>query len=107
MSYIAGEPPWHELDSGIVDTVRKLWNAGFKPVDSGDGVSKFRDGTANRQLAMNYPHVVMICEPLYLVDECRRLLSLVNTWNSFAQIRGSYAAEHDQALITLHGVLGL
>lgn len=56
------EPPWADLDAGILSTVRLLWDAGFQPTDSGDGISK-RDSGMEGVLSM--PHVVLTVQ----VDE--------------------------------------
>jgi hypothetical protein len=59
------EPPWDELDPGIVGVVRMLFDAGFATTDSGDGVSKRGSGMEG---VLPMPHVVVrVDDPSELV----------------------------------------
>lgn len=53
---LRAEPPWDDLDPGIRSVVRMLWEAGFAPTDSGDGVSKRGSGMEG---VLPMPHVVV------------------------------------------------
>lgn len=64
------------LDPGIRDLVRRLHAAGFTTVDSGDGVTKFRDGT-NCPSASRYPNVRCVTTKDQLLAETDRLLTLL------------------------------
>ncbi len=65
------EPPYDELDPGIRETVRWLFNNQFDPTDSGDGVSKPTGGNWCNQ---PHPHVYMtVREPDLLEGEVERL----------------------------------
>lgn len=58
------EPPYDELDPGIRETVRWLFEHGFNPCDSGDGVSKI--GTLPG--ALDQPHVFMLVSKLERIE---------------------------------------
>lgn len=64
-------PPYDELDPGIRETVRWLYEHGFNPCDSGDGVSKPKMACAFEQ-----PHVFMTCH-VPLEGEVDRLQGLL------------------------------
>ena len=68
------EPPWDELDPGVLDVVRMFWGAGFAPTDSGDGVSK---PTGGRWMNLPFPHVFMVVETDRLIGETDRAISLL------------------------------
>lgn len=66
------EPPYEELDPGVRETVRWLFEQGFDPTDSGDGVSK--GGGCSRPV----PHVFMVVrQPGMLEQEVERLHRLL------------------------------
>lgn len=74
-------PPYDELDAGIRETVRWLFDHGFEPTDSGDGASKFTD-PGNRFYglagALDEPHVFMrVASPADLAAEADRLHGLL------------------------------
>ena len=66
------EPPWDDLDPGIVEAVRFLWEAGFQPTDSGDG-SK----AGSIECATPYPHVFAVVPVERMADEATRAAALV------------------------------
>lgn len=69
------EPPWVELDPGIVETVRLLWDAGFQPTDSGDGMSKVGSGMEG---VLPMPHVaIRVRRPIDLVGETTRAIEVL------------------------------
>lgn len=61
------EPAWEELDPGISEAVRLLWDAGFQTTDSGDG-SK----AGSQEGALPYPHVFAVVEPARMAAEADR-----------------------------------
>ncbi len=68
------EPPYDELDPGIRETARWLFDNNFNPTDSGDGVTKV--GTMG--CAQPFPHVYMVVrEPDLLETEVERLYNLL------------------------------
>lgn len=70
------EPPYDELDPGIRETARWLYDNGFNPTDSGDGVSK----VGNMDCAQTFPHVYMVVQqPDLLEAEVERLWGLLQT----------------------------
>lgn len=72
MTTIREEPPWDDLDPGICDAVRFLWEAGFQPTDSGDGRSKI--GTMPE--ALSFPHVFLVSAPETMVEDARSIHGL-------------------------------
>lgn len=78
------EPPWPDLDDGIRETVRALWDAGFEPTDSGDG-SK----AATMDCAIEVAHVFMRCAPADLARRADELLILVSDWPSSGDYNGN------------------
>lgn len=73
-------PPYADIDPGIRETVRWLFDAGFEPCDSGDGVSKF-SGTIeddyDPNMFLHVPNVAMIVSPDRLVQEADRLCGML------------------------------
>ncbi len=67
--------PWHALDSGVRDLVRAVVDHGFRPTDSGDGVSKAAKGWP----CLPFLHVFMVVEPADLMREADRLHALLPT----------------------------
>tara|TARA_Y100000310_G_scaffold254637_1_gene261748 strand:- start:2114 stop:2620 length:507 start_codon:yes stop_codon:yes gene_type:complete len=69
------EPPYDDLDPGVRETVRWLYDNEFNPTDSGDGVSKPTGGNwCNRP----EPHVYMVVnQPDLLEAEVERLWTLL------------------------------
>lgn len=53
------EPPWADLDPGIVGVVRSLWNEGFWTTDSGDGRHKLETLGYDDESITHFPHVVV------------------------------------------------
>jgi hypothetical protein len=101
----ASIPPWDELDDGIRETVRALWQANFSPVDSGDG-SK----VGKMECALDMPHVILRCDPAFLFEEANRLHRLVKTWPRVGTydgnaIEASYCPSDGIGLIGLYGVV--
>lgn len=73
-------PPYDDLDPGIRETVRWLFEAGFEPCDSGDGVSKFNgviEDDHDPNMFLRYPNVAMLCVPERLVQESDRLCGML------------------------------
>lgn len=70
------EPPWGDLDPGIVDTVRVLWGAGFITTDSGDGRTKLLAGENDGSI-LPVPHVACRCDPKHLLDETDRAVAVL------------------------------
>jgi len=106
---IGRPPPWDDLDPGIVDLVRLLWDAGFTPTDSGDGVSKVggsMDGDDG--CVIPRPHVALSVDRLDLLVETDRAISVLEAsgrpidpltaWH----VEGTYAGG-DDALIMVWG----
>jgi hypothetical protein len=99
------EPPWDELDDGIRPTVRSLWEQGFNPTDSGDGLKK------GMECALPYPHVHMVCEPTELITEAQRLLFLAKGWGIKPMEDGApiveavYSPDDGIATLTLYGAV--
>lgn len=103
------EPTWDELDDGIRETVRFLWDAGFNPVDSGDGrrlgAKQDMDG------ALDVPHVFMRCHGDALVDESRRLWRLamnagvIEANENGPLVEATYSPDDGVAIIVLYGRL--
>jgi len=102
-------PPYDELDAGIRETVRWLFDHGFDPTDSGDGVSKFTD-PSNRYHglagALDEPHVFMrVASPAALAAEADRLHVLLEERG--VDIPGSLEASYvpdEPAVLALLGV---
>lgn len=73
-------PPYDEIDPGIRETVRWLYESGFEPCDSGDGRSKF-DGTVHDEhdpdMFLRVPNVALIVSPDKLVSEADRLCGML------------------------------
>lgn len=96
------------LDPGIRETVRRLRDAGFDTRDSGDGVTKLAAGWE----ALDFPHVVIRCEPAQVVAEARRLHTFVTehgicvepVGHSSVWIEASYDPVNDIATIMLAGM---
>lgn len=70
------EPPWSDLDPGIVDTVRVLWSAGFITTDSGDGRTKLLEGENDGSI-LPVPHVACRVDPQHLLDETDRAVAVL------------------------------
>lgn len=64
--------PYRNLDPGVRELVRELEAHGFRPVDSGDGVSKPDAGRV-----LDLLHVFMLVDPADLAREADRLESLL------------------------------
>jgi len=64
--------PYRYLDPGVRELVRQLADHGFRPVDSGDGVSKCEHGRS-----LDFLHVFMVTEPCDLASEADRLEALL------------------------------
>jgi len=83
------EPPYGDLDAGIRELVRWLYDEGFNPSDSGDG-SK----AGQMECAVDYPHAFMIVHPVsHLIAEVERLQLLVDDRGDLEgwQIEGNYS----------------
>lgn len=102
---IRTEPPWDDLDPGIRDTVRALWDAGYEPTDSGDGS---KAGTM--ECAIEVAHVFMRCDPADLVRRAGELLILVSDWPESGDYNGnrveaSYSPSDGIGVLSLFGCL--
>lgn len=78
LSFQGREPPWDDLDPGIVELVRLMWDAGFTPTDSGDGVSKVggsMDGDDG--CVIPRPHVALSVDRLDLLVETDRAIAVL------------------------------
>lgn len=94
------QPPWDEIDTGIRQTVRWLFDHGFDPIDSGDGRAKFDDegtpypgyGLVDEDgsdamdedgeplsMAMPFPNVTCQVDTAQLISEADRLAELLET----------------------------
>jgi hypothetical protein len=71
---MSNEPPWGELDPGVVDDVRLLWAAGFDPTDSGDGVSKPPEARV-----LDEPHVFVHLDSIeHAAADCVRMKKVLH-----------------------------
>lgn len=73
-------PPYDEIDPGIRETVRWLYESGFEPCDSGDGVSKFTglvEDPHDPGMFLRVPNVMMAVSPDKLVSEADRLCGML------------------------------
>ena len=100
---------YDELDPGIRRLVRKLRDAGFETVDSGDGYSK--EGVYEDFLP--FPHVAMLSTPSHLVADADRLMACLEEWGvSFEpkdpetdiQIEASYSPVDGHTVLLLSNV---
>lgn len=66
--------PYRNLDPGVCELVRQLAARGFRPTDSGDGVSKCEAGRV-----FDFLHVFMTTERDALLDEADRLEAALPT----------------------------
>lgn len=96
---MANPPPYDELDPGIRETVRWLFERGFDPTDSGDGSKAATMGCAESE-----PNVYMLVkDPHQLIHETDRLGRLLTSRGIVGRVQGSYAPG-EPAIIALHGV---
>lgn len=107
MSQERVEPPWEELDDGIRETVRELWDAGFDPCDSGDG-SK----AGKMEGALAVPHVFMRVDPSRMVLEALALKSFAaGAADRFTEpsdgprIQAIFIPERGVAILEFYGAL--
>jgi hypothetical protein len=91
------EPPYDDLDPGIRNVVRWLFDNGFNPTDSGDGVSKGDAG-------LDYPHVFMVAHG-HLEAEVERLDAFLRDRGIKVEgsVQGNYAPG-GPAIVVLTGV---
>jgi hypothetical protein len=90
---MSDEIDYSELDPGIRDVVRVMREAGFDTTDSGDGVSKPKDGMC----VLEYPHVFAMTEPARMVSEADRLVALLGPeWD----VDVSYSPRDGKAILS-------
>ena len=86
------EPPWDELDPGIADMVRLLWDAGFQTTDSGDGVSKI-GGPMDDGCIVPAPHVSIGVDRDGLFAETDRVIAVINASGRLVDPVGGWHVE--------------
>lgn len=94
-----------QLDEHIRETVARLRSWGFETTDSGDGRSKFREGTAD-ECTLPEPHVFCQADPDKLNFEARRMLRLLRMYANVdvARVEATYWPDRDVAMVQVFGV---
>lgn len=92
-----------EIQPRMRRLVALLQSVGFQTTDSGDGVTNVEAGMED---ALDFPHVFMTCDSRKLVEEARRLLTIVRTWIRATefQIECTYSPVDDTAVLALYGL---
>lgn len=86
---------YDQLDPGIRDIVKLLHDNGFDTTDSGDGISKSKDGWPENEI-IPYPHVFCVDTVNTLINESWRLLKILpKGW----KVEASYSPNDNKAIL--------
>jgi hypothetical protein len=94
-------PDYTELDPGIRNVVRFLWNHGYNTTDSGDGVTKGSYGETEPHVYMTLPSHCDICLE---ADKLKKLLEAHGTLPEDVRIETTYSPVDGHRLLMLHGL---
>src|SRR3954462_13626570 len=82
------------LDPHIRQTVARLRSWGFETTDSGDGRSKFLEGTAD-ETTLTEPHVFCRVDPDKMNCEARKMIRLLKEHAAEARVEATYWPEQE------------
>ena len=89
------EPPWAQMDPGIVEAVRALWAVGLVPTDSGDGTSK----PVEHDGVLRIPHVFCSTSLTTMVNDADRALTALQALGEDWNVEATYSPVDRQVIL--------